>query len=271
MPPKASAKQKLKALFRPALTPSAATSRAAAPDPQLTGPAVDTSAANQWSSPAIPIPASRDAQQHLSPPASVLSSTPGIGRTPPSVGPSSALNPDRLPSAYTVPAPAVSSVLLSTLPPADSGFPRKELGWKVFMQGLGVLKEVSVIFPPLQAAAAGLFRVLEQVGEITDARDDLAEMAQRISALGSLLQRYEGRIDDPDIRDRLEGMAMAINHQTNRIEQKLAPGIRNIITNSPDARYIMECTRAVSFLINIFEMDTALHTEGTVTELNTLA
>jgi hypothetical protein len=30
------------------------------------------------------------------------------------------------------------------------------------MQVLGILKEVSVVFPPLQAATAGLFRVLEQ-------------------------------------------------------------------------------------------------------------
>jgi hypothetical protein len=30
------------------------------------------------------------------------------------------------------------------------------------MQVLGILKEVSAVFPPLQAAAAGLFRVLEQ-------------------------------------------------------------------------------------------------------------
>jgi hypothetical protein len=34
----------------------------------------------------------------------------------------------------------------------------------MFMQGLGVLKEFSAVFPPLQAAVAGLFRILEKVG-----------------------------------------------------------------------------------------------------------
>jgi hypothetical protein len=42
--------------------------------------------------------------------------------------------------------------------PEEPGSP----GWKVFMQGLGVVKDVSVVFPPLQAAVTGLFRVLEK-------------------------------------------------------------------------------------------------------------
>ncbi|KAJ6609272.1 hypothetical protein B0H10DRAFT_1954799 [Mycena sp. CBHHK59/15] len=141
------------------------------------------------------------------------------------------------------------------------------IGWKAFMQGLGVLKEVSVVFPPLQAAAGGLLRVLEQIGQITDARDDLGVMAQRIAALATLIRRYEGRTDDEDIRNRLEGMTAVMEEQTRRIEKKIAPGVRNII-DSPDARYIIECTRVVSFLITIFEVDTALNTEAKTSEIH---
>ncbi|KAJ6507594.1 hypothetical protein DFH09DRAFT_1437186 [Mycena vulgaris] len=195
-------------------------------------------------------------------------STVGIGPTPSSISPSSvsAHNPNGPPSVSTAFTPAVSSILRST-PSANSGSSGKEVGWKVFMQGLGVLKEVSVVFPPLQAG------VLEQVGEITDARDDLAEMTQRIAALASLLRRYEGCTIDQDVRDRLEGMATAIHHQKKKIEEKLPTGVRKIVANSPNARYVMQCTRAVSFLINIFEeqIDTALHTEAKVTDLNILA
>jgi hypothetical protein len=94
------------------------------------------------------------------------------------------------------------------------------------MRSLGVLKEASVVFPPLQAAAAGLFRVLEQievssleaatmhtkifVQEMIDSRDDLGAMAHRITALAGLLQRYEGQTDDEDIRNRLDGMTVSV-------------------------------------------------------------
>ncbi|KAJ6597978.1 hypothetical protein B0H10DRAFT_742487 [Mycena sp. CBHHK59/15] len=107
------------------------------------------------------------------------------------------------------PAPTVSDILWST-PPKISRSQHKGIGWKAFMQGLGVLKEVSVVFPPLQAAAGGLLRVLEQIGQITDARDDLGVMAQRIAALATLIRRYEGRTDDEDIRNRLEGMTASV-------------------------------------------------------------
>ncbi|KAF7368291.1 hypothetical protein MVEN_00150100 [Mycena venus] len=172
------------------------------------------------------------------------------------------------PCAPTTPAADVSHVLTSILPEHSES---KGLGWKVFMQGLGVLKEVSVIFPPLQAAAGGLLRVLEQSGELLDARDDLGAMAHRITALSNLILRYKGRTDDENVRNRLEGMTAAIEQQTRMIEAKLVPGVRNIIANSPDAHYIIECTRVVSFLINIFEMDTALNTEATASEIKNLA
>jgi hypothetical protein len=69
-----------------------------------------------------------------------------------------------LAEAATTPTPHISHILTATIPD-DSKARGKEMGgWKIFMQGLGVLKEVSVVFPPLQAAAAALFRVLEQVG-----------------------------------------------------------------------------------------------------------
>ncbi|KAJ6582593.1 hypothetical protein DFH09DRAFT_1309544 [Mycena vulgaris] len=167
------------------------------------------------------------------------------------------------------PRPAsLSAPIPPSILPEDSG---KGVGWKVFMQGLGVLKEVSVVFPPLQAAAAGLFRVLEQIGlKITDASDDLGEMASLHWQVCSG-DINKGRTKDEDIRDKLEGMAIAIDHQTKLIQQKLAPGVGNIVAVSPDARYVMECIRAVSFLINVFKMDIALHTEAIVSELKVLA
>jgi hypothetical protein len=41
-----------------------------------------------------------------------------------------------------------------------------------------------------------------------------------------------------------------IEHQTGRIERRL----KNNFANSPDARYILECTRAISFLIDVFQV-----------------
>ncbi|KAJ7814651.1 hypothetical protein B0H13DRAFT_455612 [Mycena leptocephala] len=186
--------------------------------------------------------------------------TPDIDAGAPSLAASAA-------SPFTAAIPA-STILTSILP--EEGARRRRLGWKAFIQGMGVLKEVSVIFPPLQAAVAGLFRILEQIGEITDARDDFAAMAQRLTALASLLQRYEGRTDDEDIRNRLDGMTSAITAQILQIERKLGPGIPNIVKNSPDADYIIERTRVVSFLITVFETDTALNTEAKASEIKNL-
>ncbi|KAJ7895331.1 hypothetical protein B0H13DRAFT_2338929 [Mycena leptocephala] len=59
----------------------------------------------------------------------------------------------------------------------------------------------------------------------------------------------------------------AIVHQRRMIEKKLALGMRNIIANSPDAHDVIQCIRAISFLINIFELDTALNTEAKATEM----
>lgn len=42
--------------------------------------------------------------------------------------------------------------------------------------------------------------------EIKDAREDLEVMARRVETFASLVQRYEGRINDEEIRDRLDGM-----------------------------------------------------------------
>ncbi|KAJ7847389.1 hypothetical protein B0H13DRAFT_1907319 [Mycena leptocephala] len=149
------------------------------------------------------------------------------------------------PPTSTPSTPTVSQILMSVYPeePGSSG-------WKVFMQGLGVVKDVS---------------------EITDARNELGAMAQRMTALASLLRRYEGRTDDEDIRNRLEGMTefvlfpltpfltsnnkiRAISHQRSMIEKKLALGMRNIIANSPDAHDVIQCIRAITFLNNIFEV-----------------
>jgi hypothetical protein len=52
---------------------------------------------------------------------------------------------------------------LRSIPQDDLDSGGKGLGWKIFLQGLGFLKEVSVVFPPMQAAVAGLFRVLEKI------------------------------------------------------------------------------------------------------------
>ncbi|KAJ7856427.1 hypothetical protein B0H13DRAFT_2357412 [Mycena leptocephala] len=186
------------------------------------------------------------------------------------------------PPTSTPSTPAVSQILMSVYPEEPGS-----LGWKVFMQGLGVVKDVSVIFPPLQAATTGLFRVLEKFEEITDARNELGAMAQRMTALASLLRRYEGRTDDEDIRNRLEGMTefvlfpltpfltsnnkiRAISHQRSMIEKKLALGMRNIIANSPDAHDVIQCIRTITFLNNIFETDTALNTEAKATEIKNL-
>ncbi|KAJ7707021.1 mycorrhiza-induced WD40-repeat domain protein [Mycena olivaceomarginata] len=169
----------------------------------------------------------------------------------------------------TTPALPVSSILAS-ISPDDVESPGKGLGWKILMQGLGALKEASVVFPPLQAATGSLLRVLEQIGEITEAREDLGRMAQRIGALSSIIQRYGSRTDDEDIRNRLEGMAAAIESQTRNIERRLTSGMLDIITNTPDAHYIVECTRTISFLVNIFEMDTALNTEARTNEIHNL-
>ncbi|KAJ7839500.1 hypothetical protein B0H13DRAFT_1732422 [Mycena leptocephala] len=169
----------------------------------------------------------------------------------------------------SAPAPPVSSILASILPD-DSESGGNGLGWKLVVHGLGVLKEVSAVFPPLQAATGSFLRVLERIGEITDAREDLGRMAQRIGALSSLIQRHGSRTDDETTRNRLEGMAAAIEQQTRNIERKLTPGILDIITNTPDARYVVECTRTVSFLIEIFEMDTALNMEARTTETRNL-
>ncbi|KAJ7813546.1 hypothetical protein B0H13DRAFT_1925368 [Mycena leptocephala] len=147
------------------------------------------------------------------------------------------------PPTSTPSTPAVSQILTS-VHPEDPGSP----GWKAFMQGLGIVKDVSVVFPPLQAAMTGLFRVLEKFEEITYARNELGAMAQRMTALASLLRR-------------------AIVHQRRMIEKKLALGMRNIIANSPDAHDVIQCIRAISFLINIFELDTALNTEAKATEM----
>ncbi|KAJ6583882.1 hypothetical protein DFH09DRAFT_1075510 [Mycena vulgaris] len=117
-----------------------------------------------------------------------------------------------------------SSTVLSTPDSAS----QKGFGWKAFMQALGVLKEVSVVFPPLQAAASGLFRVLENLQvnflmnlshdttlnnsskEIQDARGDLEMMARRIETLANFLQGYEGRTNDEDMLNRLDGMTASV-------------------------------------------------------------
>ncbi|KAJ6598579.1 hypothetical protein B0H10DRAFT_2324332 [Mycena sp. CBHHK59/15] len=164
---------------------------------------------------------------------------------------------DALPPTSTTTSPAISShssdIFMSilsegTLHPPDSGSRWKALGWKAYMQALGALKEVSVVFP-LQAVTAGLLCMLEQIQEIKDTWDDLRVMARRIEALATLLRRYQGWTNNEDIHNRLDGMTASVVPVT-----KLAPGILNIITNSADAHDILECTQAVSFLITIFEV-----------------
>ncbi|KAJ6582614.1 hypothetical protein DFH09DRAFT_1309561 [Mycena vulgaris] len=237
---------------------SATASGVATPKPPLMDQAPDPHEAVS-PAPQIPDPSALgDSHQYLSLPP-IIPSTPG-----------STTNTDRSPSTSTTAAPGISSILVSTLASADSRPSGKDFGWKLFMGGLGVLKEVSVVFPPLQAAVGGLLSVLDQFEEITDARDDLAEMAQRIAALTSLLRRYEGCTIDEDVLERLEGMATSVS-LTKMIEEKLPTGVWKIAANSPDARYVIQCTQAVSFLINIFEMDTALHTEATINELKIIA
>jgi hypothetical protein len=52
------------------------------------------------------------------------------------------------------------------------------------------------------------------------------------------------------------------------IKNKLAEGASSIIRNSPDARYIIERTTAISFLINIFEVGHFLGLEIIVSDTN---
>ncbi|KAJ6535523.1 hypothetical protein B0H19DRAFT_1079995 [Mycena capillaripes] len=106
--------------------------------------------------------------------------------------------------------------LFSTIVPNDTLYPPKSksnwsrLAWKTFKQALVVLKDASVIFPPLQVAASALIHVLQQIEEIADARHELATMAVRITALANLLHRYQGRANDENMENRLSAMAALV-------------------------------------------------------------
>ncbi|KAJ7828348.1 WD40-repeat-containing domain protein [Mycena olivaceomarginata] len=261
--------RKLKEFFRSRTpTPSAPASRPVTPDPHFTAHGQHASIAGSLPATQISDPTtSSHSPNYLSPTPAEASRAgrPIPGSIVPVViaPPVSAPHQANAPFASTTPAPAVSDILTS-IPRNDLESSGNALAWKVFKEGLGVLKEVSVVFPPLQAAAGGLFRVLEQIDGITDAREDLAAMAQRITALASLIRSYDSRTEDEDVRTRLEGMAEAIKQQTLRIEKRLEKGIRNIATNSPDAHYIIECTRVVSFLIDIFEVRSLILSRSSV-------
>ncbi|KAJ7662757.1 hypothetical protein DFH06DRAFT_1396916 [Mycena polygramma] len=168
------------------------------------------------------------------------------------------------PSSFVVPASNILSTILpdTGLAPSDSQW--RTRAWKTLRRALAVLKDVSVVFPPLQAAASALMGVLEQIEEIACARHDLNAVATRIEALAKLLGRYRGGREDEDMQDRLSGMAVVIAQVAQKIKAKLAPGVRRIFIDSLDAHEILEYISTVSFLITIFEVDTALNTEAKV-------
>ncbi|KAJ7171465.1 hypothetical protein C8R46DRAFT_993588 [Mycena filopes] len=143
----------------------------------------------------------------------------------------------------------------------------KKVAWTALKQCLFVLKDVSVVFPPLQAAVSAIVGVLERIEEIADARNELATIIDRLTALAALIHRYAGRMNDDDIVDRLSGMAEAITQARLGIEARLSPGFGNVITNLPDARDILQYIRALSFLLAIFEIETTLNTEARVAEI----
>ncbi|KAJ6600679.1 hypothetical protein B0H10DRAFT_1958710 [Mycena sp. CBHHK59/15] len=126
---------------------------------------------------------------------------------------------DASPPTSTTTSPAIAShssdIFMSILPedmlhPPDSGLCWNSLGWQAYMQALGALKEVSVVFPPLQVVTAGLLCMLEQIEEIKDARNDLRVMARRIEALVTLLRRYQRWTNDEDIHNQLDGTTMSV-------------------------------------------------------------
>ncbi|KAF8187946.1 hypothetical protein K438DRAFT_1834407 [Mycena galopus ATCC 62051] len=169
------------------------------------------------------------------------------------------------------PSNAFSTILAEDTPRSTNPGSRwKNLAWKAFKQALAVLKDASAAFPPLQSAVSALVRILAQIEEISDARDDLEMMGRRILALSTLLSQYQERTTDEDTQNRISGMTALIAQQARRIEAKLAPGVRNVIANSPVARDLLESMRAVSFFITLFQTDTALNNEAKAIEMKNL-
>ncbi|KAJ7260958.1 WD40-repeat-containing domain protein [Mycena haematopus] len=101
---------------------------------------------------------------------------------------------------------------------------------------------------------------------ISDNYDDWAAMGARINTLSDVMKKYRPG-GHPDMQDRIDGAIQAINQQAKLIQDKQQRGFGRVLDENSDAHEIVDSLRAISFLIKIFQIGTALSTEVSVKSL----
>ncbi|EAU82103.2 peptidase C14 [Coprinopsis cinerea okayama7 len=128
---------------------------------------------------------------------------------------------------------------------------------KAIVDGLIIVSEA---FPPMQAAASVLQKILENVNILKDNEDLAKELASRLDIV---CQIFAGRPEslDPAVNARLQSLALTLEGKTKALEEKIAKAGRSLslvgrfVFAKDDQEELVQVVREINLAIEVAVLD----------------
>ncbi|KAJ3509439.1 hypothetical protein NMY22_g16290 [Coprinellus aureogranulatus] len=179
--------------------------------------------------------------------------------------------------------PAVPRILTSDAPPQELGeevqqelpilgrtdvtpkprstAPEGKSTWYLALQStVALVERVSDVFPPLKSTAAALNALMEMKDAFSGNREEFEKLANRVKLLEQILK---GRSTlSPDIRDRRDGLARAVNRLGGELDEKMKAGVvKRLVSVKEDQQEILRLIREITFAIEFAMLEVSVNNE----------
>ncbi|KAJ3510183.1 hypothetical protein NMY22_g16047 [Coprinellus aureogranulatus] len=133
--------------------------------------------------------------------------------------------------------------------------------WYLALQStVALVERVSDVFPPLKSAAAALNALMETKDAFSSSREEFEKLAKRVELLEEILK---GRPTlPPDILDRRDGLARAVDRLGGELEEKMKAGVvKRLASVKEDQQEILRLIREITFAIEFAMLEVSVSNE----------
>ncbi|KAF8803111.1 WD40 repeat-like protein [Phlegmacium glaucopus] len=129
---------------------------------------------------------------------------------------------------------------------------------------LRLIERATDVFTPLKSVVGGLLGVID----IMENRQDRADLGKRLEAVVSIINDHRYEANPSSLVHRLDGLSTAIGYETSAIQSQNNRGFAMQAAGGvADAAEIANSYRTISYLLDVFVMDTSLAVERTTQEI----
>ncbi|KAJ3522097.1 hypothetical protein NMY22_g12034 [Coprinellus aureogranulatus] len=133
--------------------------------------------------------------------------------------------------------------------------------WFLALQStVALVERVSDVFPPLKSTAAALNALMEMKDAFSSNKEEFEKLARRVELLEGILKERPSL--PPDIRDRRDGLARAVESLGRELDEKMKAGVVNRLASvKEDQQEILRLIREITFAIEFAMLEVSVSNE----------